>query len=124
MEIVNSKKLLAQLEMREEDSRRIDAILESLQTDRTKDLKIGDLAVYYNCEFKVFEIIPSVIPEITENIEEQVFKDGREAIDYCISTFTTDLSDVSKEFSQEDAVEVPAVESIVIDETEKEKEIN
>jgi len=77
--MINPKKLLRELNLREDDSKRIDAILESLKNQDTQAIKFKDFMLTFNLEYNRFQA-GSAEPD-TEH-----FKDGREAIDYCLSS--------------------------------------
>jgi len=100
--MINQNKLLQALNLREDDSKRIDLILEAMasRTD-LQDLTIlyfdTGYSMYYDAEFKVFQVD-------NEGTEITVFKDGREAIDYCISP---PLDEESSDEVKADDNEVP-----------------
>jgi len=79
---MDPRKILKVLNSREEDSKRLDSILESMMnrndlTDKTILYFPNGYFMHYDTEFKVFEAG-------TDVSDLNNFKDGREAIDFCL----------------------------------------
>lgn len=80
--MINQNKLLQALNLREDDSKRLDAIFDSM-INLKMELDFKNFTIYYDTEFKMFTVVYfDPLSEIKQ--EEQIFKDGREAIDYCL----------------------------------------
>lgn len=64
---------------REEDTARIDFILKSLTEEKGRVFQICDYALSFDPSFNCFEAV-----SLTDSNRNNVFKDGREAIDFCL----------------------------------------
>ena len=94
--MLNPNNLFRASEDREEDSRRLSGILEALKTNNSM-LAIGEYRMWWNIAYKVFEA-----QSITQDEVADVFKDGRAAIDYCLSNdpYSSNLGDSNENESQ------------------------
>lgn len=95
---MDSSKLIDAMNLREEDSKRISAILDSLIKFPTAALRINEFELHYDHHYNIFEVrnINDYVFEAEQRVfkgEYDVFKDGREAIDHCISQ--TSLSEAN-----------------------------
>jgi len=75
---LDSSKLIDAMNLREDDSKRINAILDSLIKQKTAALRINDHQIVWDAHYNIFEVKQDL------NEEYDVFKDGRKAIDHCI----------------------------------------
>lgn len=82
---MDSSKLIDAMNLREEDSKRISFILDSLEKDKSAALRFKDYVLIFDKHYQVFE----VRQDLSEDFD--VFKDGRKAIDHCIE-HSTDLT--------------------------------
>jgi hypothetical protein len=76
--MLSPENLLKALHQREEDSQRIDKILLNLMEGGDSELRLNKYSMTYSRVYKIFEVY-------AEDCDEQVFKDGREAIDFIMS---------------------------------------
>lgn len=93
--MINPKNLLKELNKREDDSNRLDAILDTLMWHCMDALDFKDHFMYYDREFKIFTV------RSRSDDSEEVFKDGREAIDYCISPSSDEPEPDFADFSEQ-----------------------
>lgn len=91
--MINQKKLLDALNLREDDSKRIDAILEAMISQDIKLLRFKNYEMQYDPEFKIFQAGSSEV-----NI--QVFKEGREAIDFCLFNDEWEAQEIASNSSE------------------------
>jgi hypothetical protein len=125
--MINPKRLLDELNKREDDSKRIDAILDSMILrsdimDRTVLYFANGYAMLYDAEFKVFQIDH-------DGLEITVSKDGRKAIDYCISPSDSesepdfaDFSDQSEKLANKESSDAVKADDNVVPNTNTEQE--
>jgi len=102
---MDPRKILKVLNSREEDSKRLDSILESMRNNPDMvDLTIlyfpNNYSMYFDAEFKVFQVD-------NEGTEIQVFKDGREAIDFCLYNDEHEIESSEIEDKDSDVGELP-----------------
>ena len=102
---MDPRKILKVLNSREEDSKRLDSILESMMnrndlTDKTILYFPNGYFMHYDAEFKVFEAG-------TDVSDLNNFKDGREAIDFCLYNDEPEIESSEIEEKNSDVGELP-----------------